>query len=383
MAWVEQLPNGRWRAGWRDSQQRKRSKSGFVHRAAAQRYAGEQESKARRGESAADGRAPTWGDWLPQWQAARVVEASTARQDQVRIDRYLVPRWGKTRLNRVKRSDVQAWINGLTATERYDGRKHPADDEEAGLLSPATVDRIYRLFSASMKAAVLDEGVPLSTSPCVGIKLPTVAPGHERYLTRGEFDLVASYLEEPYRFAAILLVATGMRFGEMAGLHWQRVNLADGAIDIVETWAPAAQAIKAYPKGKVGGRRSVPIVSWLREALEAQIDTQGPPAPSCGQRHTSGVRCRSGLVVTAPGGQPLDGHNLGRRQWQQAWEQAGVGHIRLHDLRHTYASWLVQDGVPLQEVQRLLGHASIITTQRYAHLGTSQHARVLAALDPE
>jgi integrase len=373
MAWIETLPNGKYRACWRDEQGRRRSRSGYIQKAKATREANAFERNARIGAASDDGRAPTWSDWADEWFTQRVVEPSTERQDKVRLDRYLRPHWGKHRVNKIRRSQVQTWVNQLSDTARHD-----AGDRDPQPLSPATVDRIYRLFSASMKAAVLDEGVPLSVSPCVGIKLPTAAPGHERYLTRGELDLVVDKLDEPYKTAAILLAGTGLRFGELAGLHWQRVDLAEGMIDVVETWDSADRSIKGYPKGKK--RRSVPVPGWVRAVLEAQAERTGDHT-ACGLRHSATARCRSGLVVPAPGGGALDAHNFGRRDWAVACDHAGIGHVRLHDLRHTYASWLRQAGVDLEEVQRLLGHASITTTQRYSHLGSTQHARVIAALE--
>ncbi len=380
MPWAEELPGGLWRACWRDDDGKKRSRSGIRTKPAAVRFAGEQESKARRGDPSYTGRAPTWGAWRDLWLATRSVEPSTARQDRVRIDRYLTPHWETHRLNRISRSQVQAWVIELAETEAHQAvpKRRGVDWEppESRALSPATVDRIYRLFSASMKAAVLDGR--LAASPCVGIELPTAAPGHERFLTWGEFNSVAFHLRPPWQCAAVMLVGTGMRFGEMAGLHWQRVDLAENVIDVIETWDPVAGRIKAYPKGKL--RRTVPIPSWLRPFLETQLDQNGD-ATSCGLKHPSGARCRSGLVVPAPEGGAIDGHNFGRRDWSDAVRLAGVGHVRLHDLRHTYASWLRQSGVDLEEVQRLLGHASITTTQRYSHLGKSQHSRVLAALE--
>jgi integrase len=230
-----------------------------------------------------------------------------------------------------------------------------------------------------MTAAVRDETVPVVANPCTGVKLPPVTPGHERFLTRGEVDAIVEHLNAPYRMAVLLAAGTGMRWGELAGLHWQRVNLATGLVDIVETWDPTAGQIKAYPKGKL--RRAVPAPQWLIRALDQQWDQSGT-AERCGQRHATGsVRCRSGLVVQGPNGAPLNGKNFGRRQWADACSDAGIDPPRLHDLRHSYASWLVQGGVQLQEVQRLLGHASSRTTERYAHLGTTQHDRVLSVLD--
>lgn len=365
--WTEQLPSGLYRAGWRDHQGQKRSKSGFTQQAAAARFAGQQEANSREGLRSYDGQSPTWGAWRDEWLALRVAEASTTGTDADRIERYLNPRWARVRLNRIARSDVQAWVNEL-------GRTQAAGVKVERTLSPATVERIYRLFSGSMRQAVVHGR--LGVSPCVGVKLPTIAPGHERFLTRGEVDLVLFHLGEPYRTAVTLLVGTGMRFGEMAGLHWQRVE--PGFISIIETWDATDRKIKGYPKGKRG--RTVPVVSWVRTSLEAQLDRQSA-ASSCRLPHAGTVKCRSGLVVPAEEGGALDAHNLGQRQWANAVRLAGIGPTRLHDLRHTYASWLVQDGVALQEVQRLLGHASITTTQRYAHLGTSQDQRVLSALE--
>lgn len=62
-------------------------------------------------------------------------------------------------------------------------------------------------------------------------------------------------------------------------------------------------------------------------------------------------------------------------------EASNIGHVRIHDLRHTYASWLLQAGVPMAEVARLLGHASQVTTQRYAHLAEIPTLEISAALE--
>jgi site-specific recombinase XerD len=70
---------------------------------------------------------------------------------------------------------------------------------------------------------------------------------------------------------------------------------------------------------------------------------------------------------------PILDHQL-REQWEAARADQGLEHIRFHDLRHTYASWLVQAGAPLKAVQDLLGHTTLAMTQRYAHLG-ADHLR--------
>jgi len=66
---------------------------------------------------------------------------------------------------------------------------------------------------------------------------------------------------------------------------------------------------------------------------------------------------------------PLSDPQL-RKEWDKARKRTGFTDIRFHDLRHTYASWLVQAGAPLKAVQDLLGHSTLSMTQRYAHLGT-------------
>lgn len=335
--------------------------SGHRNRATALRVAGEHEARDRRGELTDGGRCPTWGEWLPIWLEGRIVEPSTAAGDAHRIRTYLLPQWGRQRLNRIRLGDVQAWANTLGRTDA----------------APSTVEKVVRLFSASMTAAVRHDRIPVLTNPCTGVRLARAAPGHERYLTRDEVDRLVYHLNEPYRLAVLILAGTGLRWGEFAGLHWHRV-LDTGLIDVVETWDSTARRIKPYPKSHK--RRTVPIPSWLAEPLAEAAD-RAPRRRDCGLPHAhGGARCRSGLVVAGRLGAPLDDRNFGRRQFAEAYTAAGIDALRVHDLRHTYASWLVQAGVSLQEVQRLLGHASITTTQRYAHLGLSQHAHVLAAL---
>lgn len=356
MAWGEPLPNGKYRAVWRDAEGRQRSRSGFTRKAEAERFAGEQEAKARRGEATYVGRSETWGDWCERWLQLRRAERSSDESDLSRINAWLRPQWERHRLSRITAEDVQAWVNAL-------------DDE----MAPASVEKCYYLFSASMRAAVTTKRI--TVSPCSReIDLPTVPPPDERFLTWDEFWATARFLSEPYRTAAILLVGTGMRFGEMAGLHQHRVHWDAEAIDVHETLT--AGTIKAYPKGRT--KRRVPMPSWVAEALEPVMQPRGR---SCGLTHRRGNACRSELVLRGPQGAPLNAKNMLRRHWSKALQLAGLEHARQHDLRHSYASWLIQGGRPITEIAEVLGQTDASVARRYAHLADTHLESVRGVLE--
>jgi len=392
MAWAEELPSGKWRACWRDDAGRKQSstgpkKLGYINEEAAKRVGRQEEAKARAGLTPDSGRTMTWGQWLPLWRELRRVEPSTAQQDAVRIRRYLQPQWERTRLNRIKRGDIQRWVNDLAVRPTA---RAGSDGHEGEVLSPAYVARIYHLFTASMRAAVHDG--QLATSPCVGIKVQPPGPGKERYLTRAEVDAIVhhTHVNDPqgrpaenradsrmYRCLVTVATETGLRFGELAGLHWWRVDLDQGVINVIETWDPANRKIKAYPKGKRS--RAVPISDRCLDALSAMLAHCGD-RKTCGLTHTTG-RCRSPLVFMTARGAALDAHNYGRRQWADACHRAEVEGATPHDMRHTYASWLTQRGRTLKEVQELFGHRTVNMTYRYVHPSTANRRQAVAVLD--
>lgn len=355
MPWTEQLPGGTYRAIWRDAAGAQRSHSGFRQKAAALRFAGEQETLARGGKATYRGRSITWGVWSQRWLELRRVEATTAESDMPRIERWLRPRWDTVPLTRITQEDVQLWVNDL--------------DEE---MAPASVAKVYRLLSSSLKAAV--RAKVLQVSPCHDIDLPHIPPPDERFLTRAEFATACHYLVEPYRTGMIILAGTGVRFGEMAGLHRHRIDWESMAIDVHETWD--GSRIKAYPKSR--RKRRVPLAGWVGEAILALGDNG---AASCGLPHARGGRCRSGLVVPGPFGAPLNARNVLRRHWKPALQRAGIDPARQHDLRHSTASWLIQAGRSMAEVAEILGHSETAVAARYAHLAGTHMDAVRRVLD--
>lgn len=366
MPWVQTLPSGKYRACWRDDLGKPKSKAPFTQEAAALRYAGEQESKSRRGEVTAAGRSPKWGDWCDEWLELRRVEAATRGDDESRIANYLRPQWGNAQIGRVTREHVQKWVNDLTRAGH----------------SPDIVRRVYYTFSASMKAAMLGGRIPIN--PCSHVKLPEPSPAPERYFTHEEITRATSpeyFPDRTHRDAVITDVGTGQRPAELIGLHWNRVDFKRRIITVAEVFEPDLDIIRPYPKSKKP-RYLDAVPSWVWSVLEARYEDFGP-GDGCGMPHGDSRRpCRSGLVFTRRDGEHMDGQGLLRRHWRPAQKRAGIDPIgTVKDLRHTFASWLVQSGVPLQEVQRLMGHASILTTQRYAHLGDTQNAAVLRALE--
>lgn len=174
------------------------------------------------------------------------------------------------------------------------------------------------------------------------------APHRERYLTRAEVgrlvsearklrfgDLLADFIE--------LAVHTGCRRGELLNLEWSRVTLERGR----ETITLNARHTKS------GKPRQVPLNATAIASIKRRAAWRAEQAPD-----SPWVFCRIG------GGQVKSLRN----GFEVAASNAGLTDLRIHDLRHTAASWLVTDGVPLEVVKELLGHSSITMTERYAHL---------------
>lgn len=385
MAWSRKLPTGKWQGQYRDINGKVRSAGTFTHKRAADKAASAKEVETRKATwRDPDSAGRPWGEWCEEWWPTRQIEPSTREAELGNLEKYVLPKWKDVALADITRQEVRAWIAELGRQEKVISNSELArrktilkTDPGAKFVNPtisaATVGRIVNQFAASMSAAV--DAEIIDTNPAYRAKLPRRRPATERYLTREEFGAVCEKLTQPRDKAiAALLAGTGVRWGEAVGLHAHRLAAARGMIRVAEVWDSTERIIKPYPKGR--RVRDVPMPGWVSAQI-ASLDIE--PAKACGHAHREGS-CRSGLLLFGDG--PIvDGDNWRARVWLPALEAVGVEHATVHDLRHTYASWLIQGGVSLEEVGRLLGHVSPTTTRRYAHLAETPKATVLSALE--
>ncbi|MEB4614043.1 tyrosine-type recombinase/integrase [Leucobacter sp. M11] len=349
MAWTEKLPSGRYSGVYRlPTGEKRRTDQTYTHKTPAKNAAATLEAEAAK-PTWRDPRAALkpWGEWKATWLAGRIVDDSTKRRDGSRLNKHLVPKWDTVPLADITRHEVRKWAVELREKQ----------------LAPSTVQRIMSLFSSSMQAAV-DAEIILA-NPAQRLKLPSPDNAVERFLTRKE----AKKLLEQFGKGSIdralvsLLIGSGLRWGEAIGLQRDRVKFKKATIRVAMNWDDEAKDLKDYPKSK--RRRTVPLPDWVAVELKPH------------------ARKAEGQLFITKAGVPIDYHNWRRRVWEPALKESGIPPTRIHDLRHTYASWLIQDGVPLEEVGRLLGHVSPLTTRRYAHLADTPTEAVLDAIrDP-
>jgi len=151
-----------------------------------------------------------------------------------------------------------------------------------------------------------------------------------------------------------LALNTGCRKNELLKLSWDRVDFAAGCIRLEGDHT------------KNGKRRVVPLSEVARSALANREKFRAEHCP------------KSPWVFSHRNGERVQFLQNG---FESACDRAGISNFRVHDMRHTCASWLVSAGVSLLEVKALLGHSSIEMTERYAHLAPENLSRVANTLD--
>ena len=238
------------------------------------------------------------------------------------------------------------------------------------------------------------EDPPLVTvNPFSDLQLPTIEPHAVEFYEHDEAEALCAAVEiiggRGWRTLAELGMTVGLRPGEIYGLHGHRVDWLRAQVQVVDVMT--RQGLRQHPKSK-RSHRVVPVPPPILEGMSVLM--AGRP--------------RDALVFTAPEGGPVSDGLFRNRVWYPAVDSARLcGRLapaesdrcrpgecgpRFCDnpqhkirrfppriMRHTAASWLVQDGVPLYDVQALLGHEDYATTQRYAHLAPDAHDKVLSA----
>ena len=237
-------------------------------------------------------------------------------------------------------------------------------------LAPATARSCHNVLAGVLEAAVRDRLI--GCNPARGVQLPAIPPGREVYLSRAEVDQVAAAMADEVDRAVLLTLAyCGLRWGELGGLRRSRLAPDLSTLRVVETVIEVGGALsrKPYPKGRQA--RTVPVPQRLRGVLDDHLRAN----------HLG----RADLPVFTIGtGEPLSRHRWPRAAFRPAVASAlGRSDVRVHDLRHSYASWLVQAGVGLYQVSARLGHADPETTARYAHLQPDAFGPTLSALDAD
>lgn len=206
----------------------------------------------------------------------------------------------------------------------------------------ATVNRELALLSAAIEEFNRRHGYTI-TNPASKMKAKE-PEGIVRWISRQDAERLIACASPPVGDFIRLALYTGMRASEMYGLEWARVDFDRKLITL--------EAIHT----KAERRRTIPIHPEARLALD-----------SCKARHPGHLLVFGGVKCFTKG---FDG----------ARRRAGLQNFRIHDMRHTFASWLVMKGVNLYEVKDLLGHSTIELTQRYAHLAPENLRRAVDQL---
>jgi len=218
-------------------------------------------------------------------------------------------------------------------------------------VSPAKVNMDYRSVKAFFQKAVM-WGM-IRNNPFVGVKQLRIPQMRPVFLSKDEFAVVTAAIPHQwFREVVTFAVMTMMRVGEIVNLSWESIDLVNRVIQVDN---------KVDFRTKSRRPRTIPMNDWVYRLLCAKAD-------------------KNGYVFRFPDGRKLNIHYASKK-FKSYVKASGIRQdIHFHSLRHTGASWLVQSGVSIYSVQRLLGHSSIQVTMGYAHLVTNELHSVVNSL---
>jgi integrase len=314
------------------------------------------------------GRPLTTGSYLEQWLietlpgdvAAGRLKPSTLASYTDQTRRHIQPTLGSIPLVDLSPRHIRSWLTSKLGETSARGKP----------LAPRSVAYLHAILRNALAQAVRDELLP--RNPAVLVRAPAQRPPTVVPLSVDEAQQLLAVTDRD-RLSALwrVLLTLGLRRGEALALHWDDIDIDNQTITI----RGSLQRLTSYDNlGKIstrlvettpktaGSAAQLPMPTQLTAALHAHRQTQ------LGNRLAASEWPRDDLVFTTQIGKPLEPRNVTRR-FQQLSETANLRPLRLHDLRHSAASFLLLQGVDLKTVQTMLRHSRMATTaDLYLHV---------------
>lgn len=249
------------------------------------------------------------------------------------VNRHILPKWGKHRLTDITQQGVAQWL---------------ADKAGEGL-APATIEKIRVILGRSFELAKQWGMAGSDKNPTRGIPRKPINNARERFLNPAEAKrlqlAVAASRNTQLKFIVGLLLLTGARVSELLNAEWKHINLERRA------WL--------IPTSKTGKSRHVPLSQPAIDLIKSV-----PTFTDCPYLLPNPETKLPFVTI--------------KHSWQTARDEALLPDLRIHDLRHSAASFMINAGVDLFAVGRVLGHADHKSTMRYSHLANDT---LLAAVE--
>jgi len=350
------------RAYYRDPDGRTRSAGTFPSTRAATRAANKQQVKVGDG---------TWLDPVlgkitfrefveTVWFPSRHLEATTAVAYRSNLDKHFLPAFGDRPMAKIAPSTIQEWVTTAVG---------------AGL-SARSAKKYHVLLHSIFRRAVRDRVIAFN--PCEETELPKIVPRQSRTITPQEYHRILAAIPDRYTDLVVTDIETGLRWGELIALRPRHIEFLRRTITVQETivevskkHSPTGERMILKPYPKSDKPRVLGVRPELLDLLAARIT----------RLHLGPDDLLFPSTETA-GGAPLSRNTFRTRVWLPAIHTAQIDFpVRVHDLRHAHASWLLAGGADLKSVMDRMGHAQIMTTQKYLHALPDADQKNLAAFD--
>ena len=306
----------------------------------------------------------TVGEWMEVWfqdYAKIKVRPSSHQTYQGYIHNHIRPNIGDIPLEKLTSLDLQKFYKKLLVQGRVD--RVEAKGQPKGL-SAKTVRNIHQILSSALKLA--QEQRLILTNPAEGCALPRVEHQEMKTLTTVQ---LASFFREARESGVFELyyleLATGLRRGELLGLKWEDIDLERGDLRVRRQVSRINGEVVEAPLKTKNAYRTLPLAEDTVSVLKEQRKKVG----------------NSPWVFPSPNGGPISPDSV-LHMLHRVLKRAGLPKVRFHDLRHTFATLALQNGVDVKTVSGMLGHFSAgFTLDTYAHITSAAQRQAAKTME--
>lgn len=346
--------------GWRDDKPIRRKVSAATRSGVAAKLRDLREDLTE--GALPQGRSISVAQWMGYWfgqVAPRKCRPYTIAGYKTKVEDYIVPLLGHHQLDRLTPEHIEtAWDHLLTVG-------NPTLDVPSPL-SPNTVHQTHRILSRALKVAVQRKKLRTNPAGADHMDAPSRDDSEIEPIPRAEIEkILAAAAGVPNAARWSVALAIGLRPGEALGLRWEDVDIEEDGTAVLRVRQTLQRhagkgLVFAPPKSKAG-RRDIVLPTTLAARLRTHRAEQARLRLAAGNLWQD-----NDLVFTLDDGRPID-PGVDSRRWRALLVAAGVPHRRLYDARHSAATLLLAEGVPVRVAMDILGHSQVQVTMRYQH----------------